>query len=75
MARRTRKHPPMPTHYLVLATLENEHAQSFEEAFHLPGTILDAAQLRDESIPILLEAGVIAPCLAPSAAADGADPV
>ncbi len=60
----------MPTHYLVLMTLENEHAQSFEEAFHYPGTILEAAQLREESIPILLDAGVIAPCTNPNAATE-----
>ena len=55
--------PVEPTHYLVLATLENEHAESFDEAFHFPGTVLDAGRLRPESIPILLELGIIAPAL------------
>jgi hypothetical protein len=64
MARRKGKSPAMPTHYIVLSTLENEHATCYDEAFHHPGTILDAAQLREESIPILVELGIIAPCLA-----------
>jgi hypothetical protein len=51
---------PMPQ-YQVLRPLENEHAQSFEERVHQPGAVLDAAQLRAESIPILIEWGIIAP--------------
>ena len=52
-----------PNHYIVLMTLENEHAQDFAEAFHMPGTVLQAGMLRPESIPILIELGVIAPAL------------
>ena len=47
--------------YLVLRSLENEHAQCPEEAIHQPGAVLDATQLRPESIPILMDAGIIAP--------------
>lgn len=55
----------MPEYYIVLSALENEHAQSFDEAFYFPGAIVGAGMLREESIPILIELGVIAPCLAP----------
>lgn len=64
------KAPTMPTHYLVLMTLENEHATCFDEAFHVPGAIIEAAQLRETSIPVLLELGIIAPCLPPEPATD-----
>lgn len=65
MSKVAQAEPAPPLSYIVLNTLENEHAESFDEAFHYPGVLLDVSQLRPESIPILLELGIIAPALAP----------
>lgn len=54
--------PPPPPRYRVLATLERLDGAGF----HWPGAILDAADLRPESIAILLERGVIMPHLDPA---------
>ena len=60
MSKRTTRTPqPM---YRVLELLEN----ALDGGFHRPGDILQAEQLRPESIGILLERGIIMPHLDPA---------